>query len=196
MELGLRCGILAARFQPYHNGHHALVRRYLESRSESLILAVVVSNVPVLEQGGDHLAAASAEHHAPERNPLSTWARIEMLHDLWRTEISDGRLRVQAIPRPQGPDSWWRFVTSFLPEERFWIIKWMQDGFEQEKAAFFRDMGEQTLRLDVPEDTRAMRGRELRAMLARGESLDGYVPTNIANALVEASGRWRNEHSE
>jgi nicotinamide mononucleotide adenylyltransferase len=198
MAVGDRHGIFAGRFQPYHNGHDSLVRRYLELRAEPLVLAIVVSELPYLSSArgsgsDDRLAHVSKEHHEANRNPLSAWARVQMLGRLWGTEVAAGRISVVPVPRPQGPSSWWAFVTAFLPTSRFWVLKWAEEAFEREKQAFFREMGEKTLQLGDTESTVPKRGQELRAMLARGEPLDGYVPPLIAAELAEYRSRMGND---
>jgi hypothetical protein len=84
-------------------------------------------------------------------------------------------------------------VTAFLPTSRFWVLKWAEEAFEREKQAFFREMGEKTLQLGDTESTVPKRGQELRAMLARGEPLDGYVPPLIAAELAEYRSRMGND---
>jgi nicotinamide mononucleotide adenylyltransferase len=150
------------------------------------LIAVVVSELPGhLPSASEPLGEIAAEHHERERNPWPSWERCDAIREAWGGEVDSGRIRVAAIPRPQGPQAWWNFVTAFLPPERHWILKW-NDDFERAKKKFFESIGERCTD-PVPQDPSVPRGDVIRSRLTSGESIAELVPPSISAALASRS---------
>jgi len=151
------------------------------------LIAVVVSELPDHSPSdSDRLSEIAEEHHERERNPWPSWERCDAIRRLWSKDVESGRIRVAAIPRPQGPQAWWRFVTAFLPPERHWILKW-DDEFERAKMEFFEAMGEKCTD-PIPKDPSIPRGDVIRSRLASGKSIAELVPPSISAALMSQPG--------
>lgn len=179
-----RTAIIAGRFQPYHNGHHALVRDVLASSDDQVFIAVIISQrPPFMGANTTTVEGIAHEHHQPQRNPWSAWDRCEAIRAVWSEDPNVGRVRIAAIPRLNGPPAWWSFAQEFLPEDRHWILKW-DDPFERAKQQFFHAAGEQCSE-PLPPNPTVPRGKEIREIAASGGDVSGMVPEPIARMLCE-----------
>ena len=77
------------RFQPFHNGHKAVVDSAL-TRADRVAIII-----------GSHEQARNA------RNPLSTQERIDMISAVYPTEVADGRIQfVPMVDHTYNMDRW------------------------------------------------------------------------------------------
>jgi cytidyltransferase-like protein len=123
------------RFQPFHFGHLAVIRRILEHFQLPTVVFVIQSSVAT---PANAYSAEVNPHHAPERNPLTVWERYSMISTALEAERLTAEVRVLGIPRP---DLYWAIARSFYPTNRF-ICLTEKDDYELSKAAFWASLGE------------------------------------------------------
>ncbi len=184
--------IFPGRFQPPHRDHVALAVRMAQELGPYWLGVVVQARPPVetADIGGAGaspvpaglpptdagFAASAAEHHEPERNPLSFAQRHALWTSLLRRRLpADLRPRVIALPRPELA---WAWIEALLPGRRAWIVPDGGDAFDDAKADFFRRRGDRVVR---PRYRPITDGRRVRALLASGShEIGAHVDTEVA----------------
>jgi nicotinamide mononucleotide adenylyltransferase len=173
--------ILPGRHQPPHNDHVEIIRRALARIDGTLHLALIVSP-PARGVPQDELEREARRQNDPERTPFSFADRAEMLEASLDRE-SLARVRIMALPRPETA---FELVAAIFPERRTWIVPETEEAFDEMKARFFRERGDQVLRIELAPTTS---GRVVRALIRRGELtlLEKHVPSGVVSWLKRRS---------
>ncbi|MEV6349782.1 adenylyltransferase/cytidyltransferase family protein [Actinoplanes sp. NPDC051851] len=183
-----RYAILSGRFQPFHKGHFQVVMRAadLVRADMLLVIGVVASTGNRAESQDAGFSATADEHHAPDRNLWPAAVRLEAVTRVSRLVVADRPL-VRCVPLvlPR-PDLAWDWIIEWFPGERTWIIPDAGEEFDDWKATFFLEQGDQVLR--VPEDSH-VDGRTLRRLyIDRDEHFVDGVPAEVADLYWEHIG--------
>lgn len=140
--------IFAGRFQPFHIGHLQVLEFVSNNfnSQDNLIVGVVspfISNKVIDKEFVD----LALEHHLPERNPWSVSERLKALSILTRELSLKYNLNIvtSAIPRP---DYGYETIKEWFPEKRIWIIPNAGESFDESKANFFLERGDEVLRIN------------------------------------------------
>lgn len=167
--------IFAGRFQPFHNGHLEVVKSVLSKLTEedNFVIAIV-SPFDASHVVDDNFHHTAIEHHLPERNPWSVSERTRALANLVVDLSNEFSIipSVTAIPRP---DYGWQIIEKWFPETRVWVIPNAGEEFDESKAIFFHERGDEVWRVD---DHSQVSGYELRKAI---KALDfeyarAYIP--------------------
>jgi len=175
--------IFPGRFQPFHNGHDAVVRRFLTCYSDSNLCLGIIFDYTRNDIHGDAYDEESAEHFVPERNPWTTYQRLSAIETYIRSQHS-ARLLTTLLPRPSRLHSW-QIIRSMFPGKRMWVIPACGESWDDRKATFFEDMGDEVLRITAPSEPN---GYNIRRAFAEKqyEIVKNLVPLPIWKSL-EAS---------
>jgi nicotinamide mononucleotide adenylyltransferase len=177
-----RVYILPGRHQPPHNDHAAIIRRALELIDGDLFLALITRDPAASLFAVSELDREAQQQHAPERTPYSFRERHEFIRALL-TPAENARVHV--IPLPQ-PETSWGYITAVFPEPRTWIVPAIGERFDDLKAAFFRECGDEILRVTI---TATTDGRRVRALAERGDpELARHVPPAVYRAITKNKG--------
>jgi cytidylyltransferase-like protein len=181
----MRWIIFAGRFQPFHVGHFEIVRQSLERiiSGDVLILAAISPEPSSIRAVDENFAMAAAEHHLPERNPWPVPIRLLALSAIaahFRHTYPHIPVAVSAIPRP---DYGWDTVRAWFPGSRVWVIPSAGEAFDEAKAKFFIQNGEQVIRYTDPTK---VSGKELRELWESGhtEQMKPYLPECVHEAYL------------
>lgn len=178
-----RVYLLPGRHQPPHNDHRALIRAALAAipPGAALGLALITRDPAAAVIAVSALDREAQKHHAPERTPYSFLERRSFVRAMLTREEN---ARVHVIPLPQ-PETSWGYVCAVFPEPRTWIVPAIGEPFDDLKAAFFREQGDEVLRITAPITTD---GRRVRELAARGDpELARHVPPEVYAALLDHS---------
>lgn len=176
--------IFGGRWQPFHNGHLAVLRS-IASQHERVALAIV-------HPDPRHPPDERFERFHPTANPFDYWQRVEMLQALL---ASEGLARkVLLVPSWHPRVSVEREVNYFPPAlQRCWYVP-LIDELEERKIEDLRSLGERVSPIDdLPPDVLAVRSTVVRALLAAKGDWAGYVPPAIAARLEQPTAdaaRW------
>lgn len=176
-----RVYLLPGRHQPPHNDHRALIRAALAAipPAGELVVALITRDPAAAVLALTALDREAQKHHAPERTPYSFRER----HRLIRAMLSrEENARIRVLPLPQ-PETSWGYVSAVFPEPRTWIVPAIGEPFDELKADFFRDQGDEVLRITAPITTDGRRVRELAAR--RDPELARHVPPEVYAALLD-----------
>lgn len=177
--------IFPARFQPFHNDHLYVIERSLQMIDPPLILGVVVA-APSTHDSVTEFQAQAKEHHDPIRNPFTLTERLTMLQTLLDQELSAIRDNIIVVSLPQ-PEVYWELVTSMFPSPRCWIVPKCGEVFDDLKAQFFEEMGDEVMRVHFEA---RVTGYEIRKRLHMAEvNLANWVPESIAGYISEWARR-------
>lgn len=142
--------IWEGRYQPIHKGHVAYVKELLKHANHVVIF--VVENCVSTELGDNFVSPVPKftkivdKHHRPEKNPLPFWLRYRLVKMTLQEEIGmDAPLTVWGGRRL---DFLWDFYSKALPPNRIFITP-KRDDFEDAKAAAWKTLGEEVVRLSV-----------------------------------------------
>jgi nicotinamide mononucleotide adenylyltransferase len=152
------------RFQPFHAGHVAVIRRILERYADPLVVMVIQSTIVASD---DPYIQAVNRHHAPERNPLTFWERFQMISAALAAEGWKDRVTVLGILRP---DLYWSIIRDFYPPDRY-IVLTGKDEYERLKEQFWASLGETTRTINTA-DLPKVSASQVKASIKRG---DGWL---------------------
>lgn len=151
--------LVIGRFQPFHNGHLAVVREIAGDADEVLI----------------GIAAAADDHTVD--NPFTAEERNEMvIRALEEADIQP--FRIVDMPDIHNPPVWARYVVSLCPP--FDLVVAHNDT----TLDLFRDIGYQ-VRKATPYDRETHSGTRVRELMAE----DGEWEMLVPDAVVEYLGR-------
>ncbi len=172
--------IFPGRFQPPHRDHVGLAVRAARELGPYWLGVVVHARPAAVNAVDAGFAASAAEHHEPDRNPLSFAQRHALWTSLLRRRLPrDLRPRVIALPRPELA---WAWIEALFPGPRAWIVPDGGDAFDDDKADFFRRRGDRVVR---PRYRPLTDGRRVRALLASGSpEIGAHVDTEVADFLA------------
>lgn len=159
--------LIVGRFQPFHNGHLAVVREALEEADEVVI----------------GIAAATDSYQVD--NPFTAGERNEMV-TLAMREAGVDQFRVVNLPDINNYAVWPRYVVSLCPP--FEVVV----AHNPTTLELFQDLGYRTRRAK-PFQRGDCSGTRIRELMARGGDWEALVPTAVAGYLgsIDAPGRLR-----
>lgn len=158
------------RFQPFHRGHLAMVKRILET-SEELIVGI-----------------GSAQYSHTGENPFTGGERYEMIkRSLDAEDIHD--YHIVPIPDTHVHSVWVSHVTSLVP--RFDVVYTNSELV----VRLFREHGLKVLSPSLV-DRERLSGTTVRERILKGGDWESLVPTVVASYVKEIDGveRIRETH--
>ena len=179
--------ILPGRHQPPHFDHLRLIACALEQIPDELNVGLIVS--PALEGEPDtQFEREAREHHAPDRAPFGFALRRRMLELALSESLSAAdfaRVRILPLPRPEVS---FELVQAIFPDPRVWIIPEVGEAFDEMKARFFLDRGDQVLRLRLRCE---ISGRTVRDLIEAEawKQLETYAPLSVIQLIREERAR-------
>ncbi len=179
----MRPYVLIGRFQPFHNGHAALVRTTLESVLPDdgyLMIGVIGPSIGAETSLDARLTGRALAHHVVERNPFAASARLRAIVAWLDGEnVSGNRAIASLVPRP---DHYLDLVRGWFERDPVMIVPDSDDDFDNEKVRFFEDRQLVVVRVAQP---RLVSGEEIRRSLAGGDlgALDRLCPRSVAAVL-------------
>lgn len=157
-----RRAFFIGRFQPFHNGHLAMVRRILESNDEII------------------LAIGSAQYSHTGENPFTAGERYEMIK---RALDAEGISNYHIVPIPDTHvhSIWVSHIRSLVPH--FDVVYSNSDLV----VRLFREHGVTVLSPPLV-DREKLSGTELRARILRNGEWESLVPSAVAAYIKEIHG--------
>ena len=157
--------LLIGRFQPFHNGHLAMVRKILENHDELII------------------GIGSAQYSHTGENPFTAGERFEMIH---RALDADGIHNYHIVPIPDTHvhSVWVGHVLSLIPTF---------DAVYTNSALvirLFKERGIKVVSLPMVERD-ALSGTEVRKRMFSGGDWEHLVPAVVAAYIKEIDGIQR-----
>lgn len=158
-------GFFIGRFQPYHLGHHEIVREIINEVDE-LIIGI----------------GSAQESHTLE-NPFTAGERILMVSKALDEIDPELRKRVYIIPLEDIYRNalWVSHVVSMVPpfdvvfsNNPLVVRLFKEAGFEVRKTKLY--------------NREFLQGREIRKMMIEGDSWEKYVPKSVAKVIKEVGG--------
>ena len=157
-------GFYIGRFQPYHDGHHALVERIADEVDEVV------------------LGIGSAGDSHTTRNPFTAGERVMMItKTLESRDITTYAVPIEDLNRNS---VWVSHVQSMSPE---FDVAYSNNPLV---IQLFEEAGvpvEQTGMFNREE----LKGSEIRELMIRGEPWEEYVPDPVADTIHEIDGPQR-----
>jgi nicotinamide-nucleotide adenylyltransferase len=158
--------LFVGRFQPFHNGHLAVVRKLLAKHDEVIVII------------------GSAEESISSKNPFTAGERMEMVRSCFN-EHELGRLIIVPLRDINNNSLWVSHVSSHVPEFKTiysnnWLVKHLfsKEGYEVAKLDFF--------------DRANCEGKKIRAAIASGKNgWEKHVPKPVASYLRSIDGIGR-----
>ncbi len=171
--------IFPGRFQPFHNDHDAVVQRFLQDFPDAILCLAIVFDFAIDEASADDYDIQSIEHFRPERNPWSPWQRLSSIQGYIRS-LGTSRLLTTLIPRPSRLHSW-KIIDGMFPIQRTWIIPACGEAWDDKKADFFKEMGDEVVRISI---TSQVDGLSIRNALAQKQF--DFVVRSVPVAIWKA----------
>jgi nicotinamide-nucleotide adenylyltransferase len=157
--------LVIGRFQPFHNGHLAVVRE-VAGDAEEVLIGI----------------AAAADHHTPD-NPFTAEERNEMVIRALE-EAGIHPFRIIDIPDIHNYPVWARYVVSLCPP--FDLVVAHNDT----TVDLFREIGYQ-VRKATPYDRETHSGTRVRELMAENGDWEMLVPDAVAEYLRSIQGPER-----
>ncbi|HEC81953.1 MAG TPA: nicotinamide-nucleotide adenylyltransferase [Thermoplasmatales archaeon] len=154
--------LFVGRFQPFHNGHLGVVKKYAPF-SEKLLIGI----------------GSSQLHHTKE-NPFTAEERKKMIQETLEEE-GIRNYEIHLIPDINDPPNWVEHVASIVPgfdlvvaRNDFTLRLFKEKNYRVEKPPLFGG--------------RNCLGREIRKRIARDEDWQTLVPKPVARIIREVDG--------
>lgn len=178
--------IWEGRYQPFHRGHLAYIERLLDHAEHVWVIVVANETAAELGESAETLpvpefTAAVDPHHVPEKNPLPFWLRYRIVCETLRAELPEAPVTAMGGRRL---DLAWPLYVKLLPPERAFLTP-LRDDFEDAKAAAWRSLGEDVLRIDV-DDLPRISGTAVRAAFRGGQAMDELLCPRTLEILTES----------
>jgi nicotinamide-nucleotide adenylyltransferase len=157
--------LFIGRFQPFHRGHLAMVKRILESNGEMIV------------------GIGSAQYSHTGENPFTAGERYEMIE---RSLEAEGVRHYLIVPITDTHvhSVWVSHVTSLVP--RFEVVYTNSDLV----VRLFREHGLKVLSPPLL-DRERLSGTEVRHRMLKGEDWESLVPRVVADYVREIDGLER-----
>jgi len=111
--------IQLGRFQPFHNGHLAVVKEVMKQHpGEPLLIGVIVlnaANSSFVSPEAETLDQIVMKKMKESDNPWSALARVRAIRRVITEELPDKPIEVIPVPRPETD---WSYFTSLIPDNR------------------------------------------------------------------------------
>jgi nicotinamide-nucleotide adenylyltransferase len=164
-----RRGLLAGRFQPFHNGHLALVRQALEECDE---LVIVIG---------------SAQFNFIEKDPFTAGERVLMIHGaLAGTGVDLSRCYVIQVPNDENNARWLANLRSQVPP---FDVLYSGNPF----VDYLAKSQDPSLAVKSPrfEKKKEYNGTSIRNLIISGKKWKHLVPAAVARVIEDAGGPER-----
>ena len=178
--------IFAGRFQPFHNGHMEIIDNLIPNldKNDTFIVGVIA---PFNSQNDNSIdkefVNCAKEHHLLERNPWSLTKRLLAVNYVVNSIIKRGisfKITLTALPRP---DFGWNVIKQWFPSNRIWVIPKAGELFDDQKAIYFKKLGDDVLRIS---DNSMISGKEIRELYINKcfEDIKQMIPTCVHNVYL------------
>ena len=174
-----KLGMYLGRFQPFHNGHKAIVDKMLEECEKVLIVV------------------GSSQEKGTVKNPFPAWERCEMIRGVYDYEPVSDRVNIITIPDrlTSGNDSGWGdYVMKYLENYGYYPDAVYQ-GIEAERNTWYENWAvviEHISRLEVPISATLIRA----AIMERNiDFINKWCPLEVADH-IEKSIYWGRDFHE
>lgn len=153
------------RFQPFHNGHKALLEQIAERVSTQIIIGVVNPDLVNPYPGDDEDGWV---RFRKDINPFTFWERLEIIKlSIANTGLEKAVKAILPMPRPSVNID--RANQLIPPKPRKFVVcpKW-NDEIEEWKLEKYRDLGEETVSInhdDIPKPHRFIEGSLIRSLV-------------------------------
>ena len=129
----------------------------------------------------DKFDIISEDNFLPDRNPFSVTNVLSMISAIAQKHYPN-RILTTLLPRPSIYT--WDIIKALLPEKRIWIIHKRGEKWDEDKAKFFIQMGDDVLRIPCQ---RYSNGKIIRELLSKNEisSIREFVPVEIFYILED-----------
>jgi nicotinamide-nucleotide adenylyltransferase len=172
-------GMFLGRFQPFHNGHKAILDEMLNQCEQVLIVV------------------GSAQERGTVKNPFPAWERCQMISEVYNKEEYDNRINIISIPDrlTVGNDSGWGdYVMDYLANYNYFPDAIFQ-GREAERDTWFGNWTAEIVnisRLEVPISATLIRA----AIVERNmDFICKWCPLEVADH-IEKSIYWGRDFHE
>ena len=157
--------LFIGRFQPFHNGHLAMVRKILETNAEIIV------------------GIGSAQYSHTGENPFTAGERYEMIKRVLDAE-GIHEYHIVPIPDTHVHSVWVSHIRSLMPS--FDVVYSNSDLV----VRLFREHGVQVQSPPLV-DRERLSGTELRKRMLEGEEWEALVPKTAASYIREIDGVQR-----
>lgn len=156
-----KIGMFAGRFQPFHNGHVAVIEQILQ---ECKHVVIVIGSADV--------------SHTPD-NPFTSGERYEMIYDeLMNREVHPGRVHIIPVQDINRYDLWVKHVVSICPT--FNIIY----AHSQFTKRLFKEAGYMLAPTKLADRETVESGTAIRKMMVEEGNWAKYVPDGTRNIIA------------
>lgn len=179
--------ILPGRHQPPHFDHLRLISAVLERRPGELYVGLIVSP-PAHGAPASDFEREARLHQQAERAPFSFDLRRRLLEAALAEHLAPSeRARVHVIALPR-PEAHFELIEALFPERRVWVVPEVGEAFDELKARYFVERGDEVLR--VPMQSRVS-GQTVRALIQAEawRQLETHVPRSVIRILREERTR-------
>lgn len=175
--------IFAARFQPFHNGHLAVLEKILDIYQSDIIIGVVLFNL------NDISSNPVFNRVHPINNPFTYWEIYQMIHGVIIEKKFKTDFNISILPIP-AVQNWWYLTKRFLPQERIWITP--EGEYKIDDKRFFDLLGEKFDIFQPP--LRKVSGKLVRYRLAFKRDWESLVPISTKIILNQINAEKRMSH--
>ncbi len=163
--MGRTRALVIGRYQPFHNGHLAVVREIAAEADELLI------------------GVAAAADSGTAKNPFTAGERNEMIR-LALDGAGLGPYRVIDLPDIHNPPVWANYVAALVPE--FDLVV----AHSEETLGLFEEAGYQ-VRMATPFERETYSGTRIRHLMVEFDQWETLVPPPVAEYLKAIDGPAR-----
>lgn len=160
----MNSALFIGRFQPFHNGHLAVIKKILEHHDHVLIII------------------GSAQYSHEKHNPFTTPEREEMI----RKTLKDNNIpasKFTIIPvKDTHDDNWYYLLQSHLP-----AYSTLYTGSEDVKKHF--EAGHSTAKIVHLERINNISATKIRQLIKQKKPIDQFVPPQVAELIK----KWETE---
>ena len=137
--------ILASRFQPFHNGHLAILKQALLDLDDNCVFVIGIVVPSYSEPIDATFGNVASEHLQPDRNPWPADIPLRAVQTLIDELFAEKKKQV-AITLLPSPDGSYKQLLRWFTGTRCWIIPNANEEFDDAKASFFESQGDSVIR--------------------------------------------------